>query len=145
VEVDSVAEPRVFLWGFPSETVEEAWPQLEGHLIRAMVMGGADYTIEDIKRWCLERRMQLWGLKKDGELVGAGVTEVVDYPKKRIVRIVILSGGTMAEWAVWQWHFEQWAKGTGATSIQALARKGFHRLAKPYGYRHLHEVIARDL
>ena len=131
------------LVGIPWQEVEANWSAVAPYLAKAFV--GGEFELEDIKQWCIERKMQLWALSNGTELVGAGTTEIVVYPRRKVVRAVLFAGGSVEAWARWQEPFERWAKEQGADCMQTLSKRGFHRLLKPYGFEHLYEVLSKEL
>ena len=74
--------------GIRSENVEGWWPLVEEYLIAALEYGLGEYSIEDIKKSCKSKNMQLWvNFDREG-VQGAFITKISMYPQKNICQRV---------------------------------------------------------
>lgn len=82
------------------------------------------HDMQDIADAIAEGRMQLWPAPK-----GAMVTQVQDYPKKRVLH-VWWAGGELKTILELIPHIEQFAKDIGCGKITCTGRKGWERVFK---------------
>lgn len=61
------------------------------------------------------------------------LTELVDFPQKRVARIIALAGET-ARYASTFEAIQRWAAANGASELEAYCRPSVARLAKRYGF-----------
>lgn len=114
------------------ELVPEAWPMAEPLLAEAIAMSRGCFEPEDILLLCHTGNAQLWLAGEGGEPLAAYVTEVYQYPRKRVIRALFAGGkkGTMNKWlepmvkAIEHWAITHW----GCAGIEAIGRKGWTRV-----------------
>lgn len=107
------------------EAFQVAAPMLQAALDR----GQGEYHLEDIKEGVLLGDLQLWL----GEGYAA-ITEVLNYPQRRIV-LVHLAGGELAPLVEADGELVKFAKAMGATGIEIIGRKGWVKALRDHGYR----------
>lgn len=107
------------------EAFDQAAPMLEPALSH---MNG-ELLLEDVRERVLLGDMQLWL----GEGYAA-VTEVLNYPRRRVV-LVHLAGGELAPLVEADGELVKFAKLVEATGIEIIGRKGWVRALRDRGYR----------
>lgn len=108
-----------------SDTFDQAAPLLQQALDKA----NGEYHIQDIRDRVLSGDLQLWA----GEGYAA-VTEVLNYPQRRVV-LVHLAAGELAPVLEAEGELCKFAKVVGATGIELIGRKGWTKVLKEHGYR----------
>jgi hypothetical protein len=104
------------------------------------------YLAEDIRHSCEQRDMQLWLILTDSQLRGILVTEVLVYPRKKALRVVMIGGEGLDEWnAEMDRTLEAFARHEGCSLIDAHGRKGWARKIAPFGYRQTAAEYERSL
>lgn len=130
----------------PAEHVQTVWPLAEPHLKRAMAFADGEFTLDEAQAYLTEGRFQLW-LAWDAaqkRAIGAGVTEIFDYPRKRVCFLVLwASEAPRARWLEGLQAVEQWASAKGCRAMRLLGRKGWGRLLDDY--RPQYTVFVRSL
>lgn len=107
-------------------------------LQKAIDHGQGEFTLTDIIRLAEEGRMQIMEIPKSDTLI---VTEIVKYPRKKRLRLVLIAGKITPE-AIG--HMESLAKAWGLDGLEGLGRKGWGRALKDYGYFEAYSVIVKD-
>jgi hypothetical protein len=137
------AAPLVLI---PAAHAETVWPLAEPHLKRALQFADGEFTLEEARRSVAEGRFQLW-LAWDGaqgRCIGAGLTEIFDYPRKRVCFLVLwASEAPRPRWLDGLDAVERWARGQGCKAMRLLGRKGWGRVLD--GYRPQYTVFVRSL
>lgn len=130
----------------PAAHAETVWPLAEPHLKRAMRFADGEFTLDEAQEAVRQGRFQLW-LAWDapqGRALGAGVTEIFDYPRKRVCFLVLwASDAPRAAWLDGLDAVERWAKEQGCAAMRLLGRKGWARVLD--GYRPQYTVFVRSL
>ena len=75
--------------------------------------------------------MQLWALiTADGEpeVVAVLVTEIIDYPRRRVLDLALMAGDRMELWIDSLPVLERWAVANGVDQVQVHGRKGWERV-----------------
>ena len=89
--------------------------------------------------------MQLWTMNNKEKFFLAGVTELISYPKLKILRLTILVGEDLRGSLPMLDCVEMWAKKKGATKSIVTGRLGFVKALEPYGYSVLATTIVKEL
>lgn len=138
-------KPAASLVLIPSAHVEAVWPLAEPHLKRALRFGDGEFTLAETRGLIREGRFQLWlawdALRQCA--IGAGVTEVFDYPQKRVCFLVLwASEAPRMHWLSGLETVEAWARDRGCKDMRLLGRKGWGRVLS--GYRPQYTVFVRS-
>ena len=137
----------MYLSTVPSLLLSSLWPKAAPFLARALMHGGDDYyDMGDIRRFVDDGRMTLWVLISDNGMVsGAGVAEIVEYPKKRLASLVLFSAdpGLRDTWLPKLESVERWAWEMGCSTIKVPGRMGWKALLRDYQAAHI--VLTKEL
>ena len=128
-----------------TENVQDVWPQARPLIEKALAY---DYlgsmTSTDALRLILNERQQLW-IGFDTDIFLAILTEVVHYPKNKVLRIIAFSTETGHDMDAWYHHLntlEEFALACECTALEAWARKG---LAEKLKWEHKYAVISKPI
>lgn len=125
------------------EHLTAAWREVEGYLEKALTHSG-QFDKLDILQLLINGDMQLW---IDSDFLGAGVTQVIPYPRQKVVRVVLLGGvdglGNWVEDMLGQ--IENWAREIGATRLEEVGRKGWAKVGHRCGWKESAVVMSKEL
>ena len=128
-----------------TENVQDVWPQARPLIEKALAY---DYlgsmTSTDALRLILNERQQLW-IGFDTDIFLAILTEVVHYPKNKVLRIIAFSTETGHDMNAWYHHLntlEEFALACECTALEAWTRKG---LAEKLKWEHKYAVISKPI
>jgi hypothetical protein len=107
------------------EDWEKAAPFLQSALSKGQ--GESDWWLEDVYNAAMTDRIMLWGLMDEGRMVGACATCVLDYPRRRVLEILMLGTEPHTDWAPCLEEMKQVARKFGATALQGTGRPGWAR------------------
>lgn len=109
--------------------VADIWPQAEPFIVEALNMAHGCYEPEDIMTACQRGGMQLWIVAKGEEVLSAIVSEIVAYPRKRVVAVPFIGGKDMMEWQADLFQtIEDWSKAWGCSAMTGGGRRGWAKL-----------------
>jgi hypothetical protein len=129
----SGADYRVTL--IPREAIAEVWPVISTLVAMATRHGGA-YEAADVKAALEAGDWQLWG---DGRSICC--TRVAEYPKRRLLFVMLASGGLESVEPMWP-TIKAFGQSHGCGGAKAFARPGFSRSGRlPVGWRHTQDVV----
>jgi hypothetical protein len=83
------------------------------------------WNAEDILNLIMDRKLQLFVVEEDNQLISVVITEVLVYPRCKELNVFMWCGEMHNGW---EDHFEQlalWAKAMGCSTMSATARRGF--------------------
>lgn len=123
-------------------TLKEAFDAAKPRLEAALARSDGLYAIADIEALVMEERGQLWHGPEF-----SGVTEVINYPQKRVV-VVHLAGGSLPglKAAIKAGgDLDKFARIVGASAIMINGRRGWVRALAEDGYREVSVQVIKGL
>ena len=110
------------------EDAVKIWPMVEPFLISAMKRWLPVYFSSDLLEGVLEDKMQLWIItnNKEERLYGAALTQIIPYPRAKILNLFLLGGQDMKSWKDDMSNaIETFARSQGCDFLQSLGRRGW--------------------
>lgn len=130
-----------FIRGIPAPHVDKFWKLAEPYIKRALDRANGELDHHDLRAMIAERNVQLWMVSNKERIVGALTTEIVVYPRKKVVRVITLAGNEFTEWfpvaeeVIIAFGIEQ-----GCEGIESFVRNGLTKRLAPSGYKKIYEV-----
>ena len=90
---------------------------------------------DDIPELVCTGKLQLWLFYRRHKVVFAGLTEVVRYPRAKVLTVVYAGGTDGLVCVPFMAIIEEWAKEQGCTHTVVQGRRGWCRLFAPMGYK----------
>lgn len=111
----------------PADKAGDVWPRIEKNLARAMRVFDL-YSTEDVRGFVTEGQWLLWIAVTPGRLEAFGLTEIQQFPRRRVMVLHGSGGGggLKAINAIWP-HVVAAAKDAGCSRIITDARRGWLR------------------
>lgn len=129
-------------YGVPSEHVDAIWHLVERFISRALEYSDGEYWPEDIKALCESREMQLFVFGDGSGVKGAGVTQIIKYPRKTYLDMVLwASDAPFEEFGPHLAKIETWAESIGAKP-RLFGREGWKK--KLPAYQRKYTVFVRS-
>lgn len=127
----AVKKQEPMLAGIQSADVAKWWPLVEPMLRKALVRTNAieDFDPEHIKAFCESQNMQLWVAFQGGQLLAAFITEVLKFPKRKVLSMFLIGADshTISLWHHFVDTFKAFARENGCKVIRGYGRKGWLR------------------
>jgi len=132
--------------GIRSENIEGWWPLVKEYLTDALEYGLGEYNIDDIKKSCLSRDMQLW-VKFDREGVrGAFITKISKYPQKNLLCVILLGGEEFIEWRdEADALLNAFGKEHSCEYVELFGRKGWGKMLSSIDYKEITRLFAKEI
>ncbi|HAI17060.1 MAG TPA: hypothetical protein DCM10_02975 [Xanthomarina gelatinilytica] len=113
----------------PKEDLHIIWNEIEPLIKKAL---DDCYTTDDILKGLVFEKFQLF-ISWENKVESAVVTEVAQYPQKKILRYFLAGGNNINNWLEpIQEKIEKFAKLNNCNSIEVAGRKGWARKLKGY-------------
>ena len=111
----------------PLDELAERWLVIAPMLLKATRRTGC-YEPIDLLKGAMSGRYGIWVCESEAGIDAAVVTEIVDYPRKRILEMMFVGGGNMALWLPEAIRvFDEHASSAGCAHIACLGRRGWAR------------------
>ena len=82
----------------PTEHVLNVWPAVVGYVADALAYTYGRYEPEDTLDELLAGTHQLWIAFEDGDINGAVISHILQYPRKRFLGCPIVTGDEFSAW-----------------------------------------------
>ena len=128
------------------DDIDFIWEECEPLIDSALKHSEGELTSSDVYEQLMNNSMQLWIAMEHGETIAAMITQVISYPRKRVLRVITLGGkdgSGLDRWYIFLDMVEGFALKTGCTALEAWTRKGMVRKLKDW--KHSYMVITKDL
>jgi len=127
--------------------VEGEWPVVIEKLRPCFETGLVDFSEEDLQQWLRSRRMRLLVYHGEDEAYQmACVFELVDYPAKRIFRVVMLAGDSRGQaFAEWESEVEEFVRMLGCSEIEAWCKDPQARLFRRWGLEKQCNIVRKEV
>lgn len=113
---------------------------LKERVDRILKKHGDLYTFDDIVALVREGKMQSF---HHGD--SWGVVQVLDFPRRRVVEIVLVVGLLEEMQELLETDIIGWAREIGATMVWSTGRNGWSQKAKEHGWKSIAQVFMKDL
>ena len=131
--------------GIASKNIDVWWEHVEEYLISALEYGLGEYSIEDIKKSCKDRSMQLW-VKLGKKVEGAFVTEILNYPQKNILVVLLLGGENFQDWVEETVSLlVAFGKEKKCSYVELFGRKGWTKTLQGLGFEEKLRIIVKEI
>jgi len=115
----------------PTNYIPRVWPDIEKYVDQALERGNGEMWKEDVYQELLYERMQAAIIAVDGDVVACVIFEVVNYPRKRALRLVHGAGSHLHTWGPYLNDFMQArAEEVDADLIEVQGRLGWMKYLK---------------
>ena len=138
----------IALYNIPTKSVDEVWGVVKNDIVNALSRSNGYALSDHIKQWIKETKMQLWILwdseaEKQNKYYGVVVTEVIQRPLQRCLNIKIMIGRHREKWQHLIKHIEDFAWQQNCDLLELVARPGWKKILKPFGYKESHVLLEK--
>ena len=135
------------LYNIPTKSVDEVWGVVKNDIANALSRSNGYALSDHIKQWIKETKMQLWMLwdaeAEKEKYYGVVVTEVIQRPLQRCLNIKIMIGRHREKWQHLIKHIEDFAWQQNCDLLELVARPGWKKVLKPFGYTESHVLLEK--
>ena len=131
--------------GILSHEIDSVWEKVSPMLNKALRYSFGKYTTESIREFLKGEQMQLWVGIDYYEIRAFTITQIVNYPGKKILIIMFAGGSDLSGWLSYIEILKRFAKKKGCDGIEIYGRNGWVKKLKPFGYVHIHNVYRQEL
>jgi hypothetical protein len=139
--------PRlVRIVGLEAQHVYAWWPKVKEYLEKATVKGPGYLNIDELYNGCEKGYYQLWLFIRDPDVIGCGITQIVDEPYRRVLEIVAIGGRELKDWTHFEEHVGNRARDEmGAVAVRVFCRPGIKHIIEPMGFKIKGFIMERPL
>lgn len=130
-----MAQDRVELIKLTREEAAHLRPQLYELLLHAERFADGEFETEDILDFAEKGLMQAWVVGKGSLIKAAMITDIAQYPRIRVLRIVAVAGAEFDEWKHLYDSIESYARIQGCARVEATMRPGMAKRSESIGFK----------
>ncbi|CAB4190114.1 hypothetical protein UFOVP1288_37 [uncultured Caudovirales phage] len=120
----------------PEEYVRTEWPRIQGFMTEVSKYTHGQYEPGDILDLVLDYGCSLWIAYEGDTVKGAVVTQINDYPRKRVLCVIFLGGVDFPTWKdPMLATLRAWAIDNKCDALQADGRSGWERVFSADGVK----------
>jgi hypothetical protein len=145
-EVQDLGSSSVKVVLVSDEDIDFIWEECEPLIDSALKHSEGELISSDVYDQLINGAMQLWVAMEYGETIAAMITQVISYPRKRVLRVITLGGkdgSGLDKWYMFLDMVEGFALRTGCSALEAWTRKGMARKLKDWNHSYM--VITKEL
>jgi len=143
IEAESTQAPSCKVALVNCEDIELVWADVTPLVEKALLHAEGELISSDIRKHLDTGDLRLWVAMEDRDIIASMVTEIIQYPRKKIVRVITVAGKDMSMWYDFLPMLEGYAVRNGCSSLEAWTRKGMTRKLKDW--KHSYDIITKDL
>ena len=113
------------------------WPHMVSWVIPALERGSRRYGVADIYDAISKKNMVAFVVYQDGEVTAVCIVEIITYPAKKAISIVIMVGKAREDWLHYLTHIEDFGRERDCQSIEAWGRPGWERVLPDWTKTHI--------
>jgi len=91
----------IYVSGIPSRYIDDVWEHCEEYVVMGINKAQEEMNEHDIYYFLKDGEMQLWVVfdeDNNKEIKAVVTTQIINYPQKKVCRIVTLGGKGMDKW-----------------------------------------------
>ena len=133
------------------QSIELIWPLVKDLVQKPVNQNLGEFNLEDVYNWLTNGYMHLWIIGDEEEIVVAVVTEFVEYPREKRLRIVLAGGkkNNMDKWFDIFWdkdsEIHKFAKKNNVKRFEVCGRDGWLRVLARVGFKKFCTVLTREV
>lgn len=127
----------------PPDKLGAAWNFVSANIAAIAQATRQKLTVEDFGRLIADGSFTLWVVLEDGVLLAVVITEIIQYPQRRVCRVNACVGEHRQKWIHLLSEIEAWGRANGCAAMEILARKGWARVLPDYQMTHV--FLEREL
>jgi hypothetical protein len=136
---------NIRLYGVLSHAIDSVWPDASKLLEKAVNYADGKYALTDIYQAIKNRDMQLWVAFDDVGMCAACVTQIICYPRKKVLFLLFSGGMRFEKWMHLTYDMVAFAKEHGCSSVELHGRPGWEKKGKPVGFKKVYTVYQVEM
>lgn len=107
------------------------WRFVKDDIEQTLAGGYSGATADDLYQRIIDKDVQLWAIHDNGDMRAVMTTEIVNYKRKKAVRIITVTGKNADEWLdVLIDTISRWGAENGCTSLEFVGRNGWEKVLR---------------
>ncbi len=133
------------MYGVLSHYIDKVWFDVAPLLEKAVAYSDGKYHLDDVYAALINRDMQLWVAYDDTGLKVCCVTQILSFPRKRVMLLVFVAGKDSDDWLHLIEKLKEFAKEHQCHTVEFYGRPGWEKTTKDIGFKKIHTIFKLDV
>lgn len=120
-----------------------AWSHVLPHIEKMADATRGKLTTDDFKERIASGDFQLWVVIENKQPIASVLTEIIQYPQRKVARVVGCVGEHRGKWVHLLSEIQDWSRLQGCVAMEIVARKGWARVLPDFHMTHV--LLESDL
>jgi hypothetical protein len=131
----------------PPSVIWNMTEDIDEHIKKAIEHSNGEFDAISIYEQVSQGLMSAWIVSdEEYNIMAVLITELVTYPLRSMVRIVLCGGEKLDKWLdTFLNKMDEYARNLGASGIEVVGRKGWERMLKNYGYEYTYTALFKEV
>jgi hypothetical protein len=120
----------------PAQYIDTCWEKIEAFIAKAAEYTYGRYTVGNIYDLVMEGDYQLWIAYDGKDFKGAVVTNIINYPQRKLLGMQFCGGEELSTWKDLMLDLlKRFARDSGCEGIESTGRPGWAKVFQNDGYK----------
>ena len=131
----------------PADHIDNVWNEISSMVKDACRVTNGRYTSYDVYIALMQDNMTLWiAFDEDKKIHGVHITQIIDYPSKRVLASMFTAGKRLREWRDEMMTLMVcWAQDHDCEAIEGMGRTGWIKMLEPYGVKRVMTMFEKEV
>jgi len=118
------------------------WPLVAGFVAHVLPKMQGELALSDFPIGFANEKFHLFVGRTDGQVTGCMITENVEYPQFKVIRVVVAAGAGFEKFIVrFMGYVANWARVNGAAYLEAWTHPEMTRYHRRFGSQKVYDII----
>lgn len=133
------------VYGVMATHIDLVWHEVIPLLKRSLEYADGKYEVGDVYAFLKSRDMQLFVCMRHGVVASFAITQIVNYPRKKILYVLFAAGIDLHEWPDYMQQIIDWGHVMQCNDIEVPGREGWARVLREQGFKKAYTVARMQL
>ena len=120
----------------PTQYIDTCWEKIEAFIAKAAEYTYGRYTVSNIHDLVMDGEYQLWIAYDGKDFKGAVVTNIINYPQRKLLGMQFCGGEELSTWKDPMLDLlKRFARDSGCEGIESTGRPGWAKVFQNDGYK----------
>ena len=120
----------------PAQYIDTCWEKIEAFIAKAAEYTYGRYTVSNIYDLVMDGEYQLWIAYDGKDFKGAVVTNIINYPQRKLLGMQFCGGEELSTWKDPMLDLlKRFARDSGCEGIESTGRPGWAKVFQNDGYK----------
>lgn len=120
--------------------IDRIWFDVEEMIAESLKYSDGKFSLDSVYQNLKTAALQLWIISEDKKIKAFIITQIIQYPAKKILVFMFIGGSEFEAWEHFIETFKSFAKHHHCEAIEGYGRKGWFKKIMNLGFEQIHSV-----